>query len=70
MSRLKADALCFNHLLLRSLLNATYFSQAQTVALTVFGIAGGVVMRYHHRSKVDMIFHYALMLLISAHSLF
>ena len=29
-----------------------YFGQAQTVGLTVFGIAAGVIMRYTHRYKV------------------
>jgi len=36
----------------RSLLNATYFAQTQTVALTFFGIIAGVSMRFFHRYKV------------------
>lgn len=34
-----------------SLLNTTYFMQTQTVALTVFGFAGGVLMLYFRRYK-------------------
>ncbi|KAH9846877.1 drug:h+ antiporter [Lenzites betulinus] len=34
-----------------SLINATYFSQTQTVALTVFGITAGFGMRYIRRYK-------------------
>ncbi|KAL1938676.1 hypothetical protein VTO73DRAFT_11279 [Trametes versicolor] len=34
-----------------SLINATYFAQTQTVALTVFGITAGFGMRYLHRYK-------------------
>ena len=35
----------------RSALNAGYFNQAQSVALTVFGISAGVAMRFMHRYK-------------------
>ena len=35
-----------------SLVNANYFSSTQTVALTVFGITAGALMRYLHRYKV------------------
>ncbi|KAI0691091.1 drug:h+ antiporter [Cerioporus squamosus] len=38
-----------------SLINATYFNQTQSVALTVFGIAAGVLMRYCHRYKLILI---------------
>ncbi|KAI8995203.1 drug:h+ antiporter [Trametes punicea] len=34
-----------------SLIDATYFNQTQTVALTVFGIAAGFAMRFIHRYK-------------------
>ncbi|KAI0828482.1 drug:h+ antiporter [Trametes gibbosa] len=34
-----------------SLINATYFNQTQTVALTVFGITAGFGMRFIHRYK-------------------
>lgn len=33
-------------------MNANYFAQTQSVALTVFGIFSGVMMRYLHRYKV------------------
>ena len=33
------------------LLDATYFNQTQSVALTVFGIGAGVCMRFRHRYK-------------------
>ncbi|KAG6816467.1 hypothetical protein H0H87_005827 [Tephrocybe sp. NHM501043] len=38
-----------------SLVNTTYFTQTQTVALTVFGITAGVAMRYIRRYKVLLI---------------
>ncbi|KAI0828474.1 drug:h+ antiporter [Trametes gibbosa] len=34
-----------------TLINATYFSQTQTVALTVFGITSGFILRWFHRYK-------------------
>ncbi|PSS03712.1 hypothetical protein PHLCEN_2v3966 [Hermanssonia centrifuga] len=34
-----------------SLINVTYFTSTQTVALTVFGIMAGVIMRFTHRYK-------------------
>ena len=40
------DAFC------RSLIDATYFNQTQTVALTVFGITAGFAMRFIRRYKV------------------
>lgn len=36
----------------RSLVDATYFMQTQTVALTFFGIVAGISMRFLHRYKV------------------
>ncbi|KAH7922339.1 hypothetical protein BV22DRAFT_1121535 [Leucogyrophana mollusca] len=38
-----------------SLVDATYFMQAQTVALTFFGILAGVSMHYFHRYKYVLI---------------
>ncbi|OBZ77205.1 Siderophore iron transporter 3 [Grifola frondosa] len=38
-----------------SLVNATYFAQTQTVALTVFGILAGLSMRFLHRYKYVLI---------------
>ncbi|PPQ72102.1 hypothetical protein CVT26_006880 [Gymnopilus dilepis] len=46
-----------------SLLDQTYFSQTQTVALTVFGIAAGIAMRFLHRSKPLLIVGLAIRLL-------
>ena len=46
-----------------SLINATYFNQTQSVALTVFGIAAGVLMRYVHRYKAILIAGLAIRLL-------
>ncbi len=34
-----------------SLVNVTYFNQVQSVALVVFGILGGLSMRYLHSAK-------------------
>ncbi|KDR72260.1 hypothetical protein GALMADRAFT_253088 [Galerina marginata CBS 339.88] len=45
------------------LIDATYFAQTQTVALTVFGIAAGVGMRFIHRSKPVLIVGVAIRLL-------
>ena len=39
-----------------TLLEATYFMQTQTVALTVSGFFGGVVMMWARRYKVIQIF--------------
>ena len=36
----------------RSLINATYFMQTQTIALTLFGILAGISMNLMHRFKV------------------
>ncbi|TFK35357.1 drug:h+ antiporter [Crucibulum laeve] len=38
-----------------SLVNATYFAQTQTVALTIFAIVGGILMRFLHRYKYIVI---------------
>ncbi|OAX34932.1 MFS general substrate transporter [Rhizopogon vinicolor AM-OR11-026] len=38
-----------------SLVNATYFIQTQSVALTLFGIIAGVSMRYLHRYKYVLV---------------
>lgn len=38
-----------------SLLNVTYFMQTQTVALTVFGFAGGVIMWFFRRYKYILV---------------
>ncbi|KAF5327482.1 hypothetical protein D9619_005131 [Psilocybe cf. subviscida] len=46
-----------------SLLNLNYFSQTQTVALTVFGIMGGVLMRFVHRSKPILVVGLAIRVL-------
>ncbi|TFK33911.1 drug:h+ antiporter [Crucibulum laeve] len=46
-----------------SLVNATYFSQTQTVALTVFGITAGLAMRYLHSYKWLLIGGLAIRLL-------
>ncbi|KAF8640180.1 hypothetical protein AX16_010235 [Volvariella volvacea WC 439] len=46
-----------------TLLNATYFSQAQTVSLTVFGITGGVIMRFTHRFKYLLVVGLAIRIL-------
>ena len=32
--------------------NVFYFGQAQTVGLTIFGIVGGIIMRFTRRYKV------------------
>ena len=37
-----------------SLIDLTYFTSTQTVALTVFGILAGVLMRFQHRYKVGV----------------
>lgn len=42
----------------RSLVNATYFINTQTVALTIFGILTGLLMRFIHRYKVSAILFY------------
>ena len=34
--------------------NVFYFGQAQTVGLTVFGIAAGITMRFTQRYKVHL----------------
>ncbi|KAF5326806.1 hypothetical protein D9619_005122 [Psilocybe cf. subviscida] len=46
-----------------SLLNLNYFSQTQTTALTVFGITGGVLMRFVHRSKPILVVGLAIRVL-------
>ncbi|KAG6840370.1 hypothetical protein C0991_007145 [Blastosporella zonata] len=46
-----------------SLVNTTYFTQTQTVALTVFGIAAGIGMRYLRRYKHLLIIGLAIRLL-------
>ncbi|KAH6874654.1 ferrichrome-type siderophore transporter [Coprinopsis sp. MPI-PUGE-AT-0042] len=46
-----------------SLINATYFSQSQTVALTIFGILGGVILRFTHRYKPVLVAGLAIRLL-------
>ncbi|KAJ3714836.1 major facilitator superfamily domain-containing protein [Lentinula raphanica] len=38
-----------------SLLHATYFSQVQSMALTIFAILAGVIMKYTHRYKALLI---------------
>ncbi|KAF9443003.1 drug:h+ antiporter [Macrolepiota fuliginosa MF-IS2] len=45
------------------LLNATYFAQTQTVALTVFGILAGLSMHFLHRYKYILIVGLAIHLL-------
>lgn len=45
------------------LINATYFSVSQTVTLTVFGILGGVILRFTHRYKPVLIAGLAIRLL-------
>ena len=40
----------------RSKTNVFYFGQAQTVGLTVFGIVGGIIMRFTQRYKVRIVF--------------
>ena len=47
----------------RSLVDINYFNQAQTVALTVFGIAGGVAMRLTRGYKNLLILGSAIRLL-------
>ena len=45
------------------MLNATYFNQAQSVALTVFGITAGILMRFTHHYKIILIVGLAIRLL-------
>ncbi|CAL1710437.1 unnamed protein product [Somion occarium] len=46
-----------------TLVNVNYFSSTQTVALTVFGITAGVLMRYLHRYKYLLIIGLCIRLL-------
>ncbi|KAF9529935.1 drug:h+ antiporter [Crepidotus variabilis] len=46
-----------------SLLNSTYFSQTQTVALCVFGFTAGLVQRFIHRAKPMLVIGLAIRLL-------
>ena len=46
-----------------SLVNVTYFNQTQSVALTVFGILAGIMMRFVHRYKWVLIVGLAIRLL-------
>ncbi|TBU22782.1 drug:h+ antiporter [Dichomitus squalens] len=45
-----------------SLVNVTYFNQTQSVALTVFGILAGVLLRFVHRYKLVLIVGLAIRL--------
>ncbi|KAF8149148.1 drug:h+ antiporter [Crassisporium funariophilum] len=45
------------------LIHQTYFAQTQTVALTVFGIAAGLSMRFTHRAKPILIVGLAIRVL-------
>ena len=46
-----------------SLVNVTYFNQTQSVALPVFGILAGIMMRFVHRYKWVLIVGLAIRLL-------
>ena len=46
-----------------SLVNVTYFNQAQSVALTIFGIVAGLSMRFMHRYKWVLVGGLAIRLL-------
>ena len=46
-----------------SLINVTYFTSTQTVALTVFGITAGVIMRFTRHYKIVLIIGLAVRLL-------
>ncbi|KAI0337328.1 drug:h+ antiporter [Trametopsis cervina] len=46
-----------------SLINLTYFTSTQTIALTVFGIMAGVIMRFHQRYKWLLVTGLAIRLL-------
>jgi len=37
----------------RKLIETTYSMQTQTIALTIFSITGGILMRFLHRGKVN-----------------
>ena len=50
----------------RTLVNINYFNQAQSVALTVFGITAGIVMRFTHHYKILLIVGLAIRLLCVA----
>ena len=47
----------------RTLVNINYFNQAQSVALTVFGITAGILMRFTHHYKIILIVGLAIRLL-------
>ena len=39
-------------LLSRSMVNVAYFCATQNIAMTIFGVVAGGIMRYHRRYKV------------------
>lgn len=53
-----------------SLINVTYFTSTQTVALTVFGILGGVIMRFQHRYKWMLVVGLCIRLLYVSFSMY